>query len=63
MFKVLMVLLLSAMPAEKRWNLGEGHIDRILDEETGVACYIIPANNCFVGKCFYGPAISCVKVK
>lgn len=62
MIKILTILLLTAMPAEKTWNTKDATVNRIYDEETGVACYIIPAYNCFT-KCFYSPAISCVKIK
>lgn len=51
-------LVLSGL-GEKTWKVGGSTVTRIVDNETGVVCYVIPEAHC-TGDCAYGPAISCV---
>lgn len=52
----------NALGDHKTWSAGRSNVVRIFDEETGVACYVVPESHCN-GDCAYSPAISCVKVK
>lgn len=46
----------ASYDVEKVWTVDSSTVHRIYDEETGVACYVVPTDRCA------GPAISCVKV-
>lgn len=42
-------------------SAGRSDVHRIVDNETGVVCYVVPKEHCN-GDCAYSPAIACIKL-
>jgi hypothetical protein len=50
----------AALSSGKLWRVGSSEVHRLVDNEAGVVCYVVPQAFCN-GSCAYSPSISCVK--
>lgn len=51
----------TALSNSQLANAGRSEVYRVVDNDAGVVCYVVPQAHC-TGDCAYSPAISCLKL-